>query len=57
LAKAAGEGERLGYHVALPVMPAETGIQSLKRLWIPAFERVKESLFSLEGGHRAAMNE
>jgi hypothetical protein len=24
---------------------------------IPAFERVKESLFSLEGGHRAAMNE
>jgi hypothetical protein len=24
---------------------------------IPACERVKESLFSLEGGHRAAMNE
>jgi hypothetical protein len=26
-------------------------------VWIPAFERVKESLFSLEGGHRAAMDE
>jgi hypothetical protein len=29
----------------------------LAKLTIPAFERVKESLFSLEGGHRAAMNE
>jgi hypothetical protein len=39
-------------------MPAKAGIQeaSLKS-WIPACERVKESLFSLEGGHRAAMNE
>jgi hypothetical protein len=26
-------------------MPAKAGIQSLQRLWIPAFERVKESHF------------
>jgi len=40
-----------------PVMPAEAGIQQALKLWIPACERVKESLFSLESGHRAAMDE